>query len=50
MNNSLYIKSVELIREPERDNYLLDLPIIKYLKSNKIEFEKPVTFIVGENG
>jgi len=50
MNNFLYIKSVELVKEPERDEYLLDLPIVKYLKRNKIEFEKPVTFIVGENG
>lgn len=50
MNNSLYIKSVELTEEPERDKYLLGLPIVKYLKSNKIEFKNPVTFVVGENG
>lgn len=50
MNNSLYIKSVELTEEPERDKYLLGLPIVKYLKTNKIEFKNPVTFIVGENG
>lgn len=50
MNNSLYIKSVDLIKKPEKDKYLLNLPIVKYLKSNEIEFQKPVTFIVGENG
>ncbi len=50
MNNFLYIKSVELVNEPEGDEYLLDLPIVKYLKNNIIKFEKPVTFIVGENG
>ena len=50
MNNFLYIKSVELIKEPERDKYLLDLPIVKYLRSNRLEFQNPVTFIVGENG
>ncbi len=50
MNNSLYIKSVELTEEPERDKFLLNLPIVKYLKNNKLEFKSPVTFIVGENG
>lgn len=50
MNNFLYIKSVELIKEPERDEYLLDLPIVEYIRSNKLEFQNPVTFIVGENG
>lgn len=50
MDNSLYIKRVELIKEPERDEYLLDLSIVKHLKNNIIEFQKPVTFIVGENG
>lgn len=48
--NSLYIKSVELVKNPERDEYLLNLPIVKYLINKRIEFQNPVTFIVGENG
>ncbi len=50
MTYSLYIKSIELTEEPKRDKFLLDLPIVKYLKKNKLEFKNPVTFIVGENG
>ncbi len=50
MNNFLYIKSVELVKDPEKDEYLLDLLIVKYLRNSRIEFQKPVTFIVGENG
>lgn len=50
MDNFLYIKSVDLIKEPKKDKYLLDLPIVKFLKSSEIRFNNPVTFIVGENG
>lgn len=50
MNLNMFIKSVRLIEQPSNDEYLLDLPIVKFLEQNEIVFNKPVTFIVGENG
>lgn len=50
-NKELYIKNVFLSREIPNDNYLKNLPVISNLKKIKeLEFTKPVTFIVGENG
>jgi len=45
-----YITSVELLKEKIKDNksYPFSLPIVKNFK--KIEFDGPVTFLVGENG
>ena len=37
--------------EPEESSYLSGLPVLKHLRSiGGIEFKKPVTFLVGENG
>jgi len=45
-----YIISVELIKEKIKDNkgYPFSLPIVKNLK--KIDFDKAITFLIGENG
>lgn len=49
MLESLYIKSVELSYEKiPRKDYISSLFIVKNLK--KLKFEKPITFLVGENG
>ena len=45
----LYLKSVDIYKdEIPRNNYIHNLSVIKNFK--KIEFKKPVTIFVGENG
>lgn len=50
MDNKKFIKKISLNRAIDKNSYLNNLPIIKYLTSNDIEFKKDVTFFVGENG
>ena len=50
MDNKKFIKKISLNRDIDKNSYLNNLPIIKYLASNDIEFKKAVTFFVGENG
>lgn len=50
MDTNIFIKSVQLTKQPTKDTYLLELPIVKFIAENEIVFNKPVTFIVGENG
>ena len=49
MLNGLYIKSIniEYTKIPKND-YISKLSVVKNIK--KLEFNKPVTFFVGENG
>ena len=46
----LFVKGIRLNRNSveDFDKYLFNIPIIKNL--TEIQFEKPVTFIMGENG
>ncbi len=45
----LYLKSVDINKdEIPQDDYIYDLSVIKKFK--KIEFKKPITIFVGENG
>lgn len=45
----IYLSSVRLKKGmQQKDNYPFNIPLIKNL--NKIEFNTPVTFLVGENG
>lgn len=45
----LYLKSVDISKDAiPQDNYIYDLSVIKNFK--KIEFKKPITIFVGENG
>ena len=46
----LYIRSMSLMEPIPRDNYLADLPAVRYLSEQGIAFHKQVTFFVGENG
>ena len=49
MLENLYIKSVELSCDKiPRKDYISSLFVVKNLK--KLKFEKPITFLVGENG
>ncbi|PWM47479.1 MAG: ABC transporter ATP-binding protein [Clostridiales bacterium] len=46
-----YINSIILDKPIEKNSYLLQLPVIKYLTANKsIPISNNVTFFVGENG
>lgn len=48
--NELYVKSLEInnLSKSGNDSYISNLPIIKNLRC--IDFKKPMTFFVGENG
>ncbi len=50
MKTDLYVKEISLSGDIPKTNYLSKLPVINHLKNNKIKLNKPVTFIVGENG
>ena len=46
-----YIQSVFLSESVDRGSYLARIPAVEYLnRGNPIVFDKPVTFLVGENG
>ena len=46
-----YLNSIRLRRELPEGNYLRGLGPIQYLiEGNALEFDRPVTFLVGENG
>ncbi len=46
----LYVRWMELMEPLPRGSYLNELPAVKHLAENRIEFHKQVTFFVGENG
>ena len=46
-----YLTGIRLHKLPDASSYLVSLPIVKYLYSiQQLNFTKPVTFFVGENG
>lgn len=46
-----YLRAVELCELPPEELYISKLPVVKHLaKMERLEFKKPVTFLVGENG
>lgn len=46
-----YLRGIELGELPPKTSYLYNLPVIKHLYERKrLEFDAPVTFLVGENG
>ena len=50
-NGNLYIRDVRISKEIPRNNYLSKLPVVTNLqKMGRLDFNKNVTFIVGENG
>lgn len=47
--DALYLRSVELRAIPEgEESYVFSLPMVRHL--GRLEFQKQVTFLVGENG
>lgn len=46
-----YVSEIIFRREPRRDLYLKELPVVRYLKEKqRLELDSPVTVFVGENG
>ena len=48
--NGLFVREISISNNIPSGNYINNLPVVNWLKSNSLEFNKPVTFIVGENG
>ncbi|MBQ8766274.1 MAG: AAA family ATPase [Clostridia bacterium] len=48
--NSLFVREISISNNIPSGNYINNLPVVNWLKSNSLEFNKPVTFIIGENG
>ncbi|MEE0840268.1 MAG: AAA family ATPase [Acutalibacteraceae bacterium] len=48
--NKLFVRQISIEKELPRDNYISKLPVVKSLVEKPIDFKKPVTFFVGENG
>lgn len=47
----IYLRGIKLNGFPDAESYLADLPVVRYLyTAEHLEFRKPVTFFVGENG
>ncbi|MBQ6559848.1 MAG: AAA family ATPase [Erysipelotrichaceae bacterium] len=46
----LYLRSISLSEPLQEDSYLNDIPAIRFLETNDLEFKKPVTIFIGENG
>lgn len=47
----IYLRGIALNVFPDGNSYLSDLPVVRHLHTAKhLEFRKPVTFFVGENG
>ena len=50
-NGNLYVRDVRVSKEIPANNYLSKLPVVRNLKQmGRMQFNKSVTFIVGENG
>ena len=51
MLSELFLKTIRLSGEIPENSYLHDLSVIRHLrKQGQLDFHKPVTFLVGENG
>ena len=51
MLSELFLKTIRLSGEIPENSYLHDLSVIRHLrKQGRLDFHKPVTFLVGENG
>ena len=50
MESKKFIRKIALGGNINSDSYLYNLPAVKYLQENELEFTSAVTFFVGENG
>ena len=48
--NGLFVREISISNNIPSENYINNLPVVNWLKSNSLKFNKPVTFIIGENG
>lgn len=47
----IYLRGIHMRLMPPESSYLTRLPAVRHLAANeRLEFKKPVTFLVGENG
>lgn len=46
----LFVREISIKCDIPRGDYINNLPVVDWLKNNSLKFNKPVTFIVGENG
>lgn len=46
----LFVRQISLVKQPQEDSYLCELPVVSALSKAPIMFHSPVTFFVGENG
>ena len=47
---NLYVRAVSLREHPPEDSWLSALTVVRCLAAHPLEFHRPVTFLVGENG
>ena len=50
MSKELFISSIYLKDEIDKNSYYYQIPAIKFLLNNKLDFDNPITFFIGENG
>ena len=48
--NSLYLQRIELAEPVPAGDYVGELPVVRNLAAGGLDFKKPVTIFVGENG
>ena len=49
--NRGFVRQIFLRAELPKNSYLNRLPVVRWLQAgNRLEFDAPVTFLVGENG
>ena len=46
----LFVRSIRATKDISKDNYLYNIPAIRYLMENELFFDRKVTFLIGENG
>lgn len=49
MITDLYVKEIFIDSEIPKENYIYDLPVVKFLKNNRLKLTKPVTRRFLEN-
>ena len=46
----LYIKNIKVDERLDKDSYLYSIPAIRYLLDERLDFDRKITFLIGENG
>ncbi len=48
--NDLYISRVSIEKKIPENRYYRSIPAVRFVEENGLSFDKPVTFLIGENG